>query len=95
MCGRFQQGVAENGPCNEKQSQFITRRIHHELTGREIEEVNENNDTGHGTEPSPIYEDTGKRFYSKAKTGLCLCGIYTAQHERWQHNQQFDGLFQI
>ena len=37
MCGRFQQGVAENGPCNEKQSQFITRRIHHELTGREID----------------------------------------------------------
>jgi hypothetical protein len=90
MCGRFQQGIAENGPCNEKRSQFITRRMHHELTSSKIEEANENNDSGHGAEPSPIYEDTRKRLYSKAKTGLRLCGIYTAQHERRQHKQQFD-----
>ena len=50
MCGRFQHGFAENGPCNEKRSQFITRRMHNELPSRKTEKAIKNNDPEYGTE---------------------------------------------
>ena len=50
MCGRFQHGFAENGPCIEKRSQFITRRMHNELPSRKTKKAIENNDPEYGTE---------------------------------------------
>lgn len=98
MCGRFQQRLAENGPCNEKVTpviQIITRRMHSEYTSRKAEKTIEKDHPRDGPEQRRIHTVSGEGLHPKAKTGLWISYICSSQYEWGQYRQQFNGLFQV
>ena len=95
MCSLFQQSLAEKG--------LVMKSNHSSLQGgsavssqsAKLKKLLKTTIQDMAQNVIPFTRTPGRDFYSKAKTGLCLCSIYTTQHERRQHGQQSDGLFQI